>query len=86
MKTVLLYAVSWVGLVVLAIANGAIRENTYGKILSELRAHQLSTVTGLLLFGGFIWLLSGMWPMGSPRQAMVITSHRPPMTDRKSTL
>ncbi len=72
MKTVLLYAAGWLGLAALAIANGAIREKTYGKALSELRAHQLSTVTGMLLFGVFIWLLVEMWPMASPRQAMVI--------------
>jgi hypothetical protein len=35
---------AWPVLCVVAIANGAMRELTYGRRLSELRAHQLSTV------------------------------------------
>ena len=38
-------------MVFIAIINGAIREGWYGKYVSELQAHQISTVTGVLLFG-----------------------------------
>jgi hypothetical protein len=36
---------AWPVLCAVAIANGALRELTYGRHLRELRAHQLSTVT-----------------------------------------
>ena len=46
------YVLAWIPMVFIAIANGAIREGWYGKHVSELQAHQVSTVTGVLLFGG----------------------------------
>ena len=59
-------------MVFIAIANGAIREGWYGKHLSELQAHQLSTATGVLLFGGYIWVLVRIWRPASAGQAMAI--------------
>jgi len=49
MKIVLIYTASWLGMVILAIINGVIRENEYGKFMSELTAHQLSTLAGIIL-------------------------------------
>ena len=72
MKIFLVYIVGWLGLVVLAIVNGVVRERTYGKILRERSAHQLSTLTGIILFGIYIWSLVGIWRMESPGQALVI--------------
>src|SRR5262245_6742437 len=43
------YVLGWVSMVFIAIANGAIREGWYGKHMSELQAHQISTATGVLL-------------------------------------
>jgi hypothetical protein len=37
------YVLAWLPMVFIAIGNGAIREGWYGKYLSELQAHQLST-------------------------------------------
>jgi hypothetical protein len=48
------YVLAWIPMVFIAIANGAIREGWYGKHVSELQAHQISTVTGVLLFGVYI--------------------------------
>jgi hypothetical protein len=59
-------------MVFIAIANGAPRESWYGKYLSELQAHQLSTVTGILLFGVYIWVLIRLWRPASTGQAMTI--------------
>jgi hypothetical protein len=36
-------------MVFIAIANGALREGWYGKHLSELQAHQISTATGVTM-------------------------------------
>lgn len=72
MKTTLIYAVSWLGLVVLAIVNGWIRVRVYGPSLDELTAHQISTLIGIVLFGGYIWLLTGWFAIESIRQAKLI--------------
>ena len=72
MKIVLIYAVSWLGMVILAILNGAIREKAYGQFMRELSAHQLSSFTGLVLFGVYIWVLTGLFRIESSRQALLI--------------
>jgi hypothetical protein len=50
------YLLAWIPMVLIAIANGALRQAWYGKHLGELQAHQVSTVSGVLLFGAYIWL------------------------------
>jgi hypothetical protein len=57
-------------MVVIAIANGALREATYGKQMSELRAHQLSTLSGLVLFTVYIGGVTAIWPLDSSEQAL----------------
>ena len=59
-------------MLIIAIANGALREATFGKVMSELRAHQLSTVIGAALIGAFIWAVIYVWPPSSGRQALLI--------------
>src|SRR5438874_12489942 len=66
------YVLAWIPMVFIAIANGAIREGWYGKHLSELQAHQLSTATGVLLFGVYIWTLIRIWRPASAGQAIAI--------------
>ena len=41
------YFLAWIPMVIIAIANGVLREFTYGEHLTELRAHQVSTVTAI---------------------------------------
>ena len=72
MNILIKYALSWIGLVALAIINGVIREKWYGQFMNELAAHQLSTVIGIALFGFFIWILTGVWRIESARQAYLI--------------
>jgi len=72
MRILLIYAASWLGMAVVAIVNGAIREKVYGPFMGELSAHQLATLIGLLLLGAYIWLLTGVCRIESPRQALVI--------------
>ena len=40
------YFVAWLGLLAVDVANSALRVATYGKTMSELAAHQLSTLIG----------------------------------------
>ena len=66
------YVLAWLLLVMIAMVNGAFREGLYGKYLGELRAHQVSTVSGVLLFGVFIWALVRFRRPESSKQAITI--------------
>ncbi len=66
------YVFAWLPMVVIAIANGALRQAWYGKRLRELRAHQISTASGLLLLGVYIWVIIHLWPPESAKQALVV--------------
>ena len=59
-------------MVFIAILNGIFRESVLAKTLSELRAHQISCLTGVLLFFGYTWLLSIKWPLQSTGQAVSV--------------
>lgn len=66
------YLIAWIPMLIIAIGNGAIRQSVFAKFLPELRAHQLSTLTGALLIGAFIWLVVHIWPPASSHQAITI--------------
>ncbi len=72
MGIMLKYTYAWIGLVIIAILNGAIREKWYRTYMSELTAHQLSTFVGILLFSVYIWILTGIWRIQSSGQALAI--------------
>jgi hypothetical protein len=72
MKIFLIYTAIWLGMVILAIYNGAMREKVYGKFMGELTAHQLSTLAWIILFGVYIWILTGWVRIESSRQALLI--------------
>lgn len=66
------YGLAWLPMVVIAIFNGILREKTYGKSLDESCAHQLSTVTGVLLLGIYIWIVTSLWGFESLTQAVIV--------------
>jgi len=66
------YLLFWPVLAVIAIINGSLRQLTYGRHMAELAAHQLSTVTGIVLTGATVWALNRVWPIGSARAAWII--------------
>lgn len=66
------YLAAWVPMLVIAIGNGAVREGWYGRHLGELRAHQLSTITGIILLGIYIWALLRIWRPASTGQALAV--------------
>ena len=69
---VLKYTIAWIPMVFIAIANGAVRQLGYGKLLNELFAHQVSCLTAILLFLAYTWGLSVYWPLESSKQALTI--------------
>lgn len=66
------YLLLWPGLALLAIANGIVREAGYGRYLSELHAHQVSTLVLAVLLGLTVWLFSWWRAPRSSAQALVI--------------
>ncbi len=72
MKIILIYAACWLGMMVLAILNGIIREKVYGPFMRELFAHQLSTLFILILFSVYLWILTSIWKIESAGQALLI--------------
>jgi len=66
------YLAFWLVLAVIAIANGSLRQFVYGRYVSELAAHQISTLTGILLTGAAGWVMNLLWPIESVRQALTI--------------
>jgi hypothetical protein len=65
------YVIAWVSMLMIAVANSALRQATFAKVMPELRAHQLSTVIGSVLIGLFIWFVIRAWPPSSGRQALL---------------
>ena len=66
------YVLAWIPMLAIAIANGALRQLVFAKSLSEPHAHQLSTITGSIFIGAFIWFVVRKWPPSSERQALSI--------------
>lgn len=66
------YVATWVPMVFIAIANGAVREVWYAKRVSELRAHQISTASGVLLLGVYMWFIVRQWPPESGQVAVAM--------------
>ena len=70
MATMIKYALAWLVMPIIGIINGTIRQYGYRQALGELRAHQVSTVTGIILFGVYIWALTSWWIECRAREAM----------------
>ena len=66
------YILAWIPMLVIAVANGALRQLIFAKVMSEPRAHQLSTIIGSLFMGIVIWLIVHIWPPASGHQALLI--------------
>ncbi len=72
LKITTIYLLAWIGLVFLAIVNGGLRTAGYARCMSDVSAHQLSTLIGLGLFALYLWILSLLFPISSARQALLI--------------
>ena len=69
---VIRYLFLWFALALIGIGNGVLRESTYGNRVPELAAHQISTFTGMLLTGLFVWLVHRRWPIAGVLHAWFI--------------
>ncbi len=59
---------AWLGLAVLGVGNGVAR-GLYEETAGEQLAHQVSTVTLIILIAGYTWLLQRRWPLVSTQTA-----------------
>ncbi len=66
------YFLVWFLIAIVAIANGIVRQSTYGKVLPELTAHQISTVTAIFATGLAVWGVGRLWPIETSSQAWTI--------------
>ncbi len=66
------YIWAWFPMIVIAIANGIFREQFLANHLDELRAHQMSTASMIVLFGLYVWVLFRVWLPTSVNQAVGI--------------
>lgn len=66
------YLIGWLPMVLIAILNGTFREIVYKPSLGDLRAHQLSTVIGIILLGVYIWFLIRRWRLQSSLETLRI--------------
>jgi hypothetical protein len=60
---------AWLVMLVAAVANGALRDLTYGKLLPALVANQISCLIGIVLLGMVIHLYARRSPFVSAREA-----------------
>ena len=66
------YLIAWIVMLLVSVANGALRQFTFGKYLDETSAHQVSTVIGIFLLGIVIRVYVRRYPPDSGRQALLI--------------
>jgi hypothetical protein len=69
---ILIHTLAWIPMVFIAIANGVARDWGYKRYVTELRAHQISTLIGAVLFTIYTWALGRRWPLESSAQAFTI--------------
>ena len=70
MNLIVRAVLAWLPMVVIAVANGVLREAVLTPRLSELRAHQLSSLTLVLLFALYVWGVRPFLRLRSREQAL----------------
>ena len=63
------WTTAWLGGAAIGVANGVVREATYGKRMSDYTAYQLSVLSAIGAFGVYFWQLQRGWPLPDQREA-----------------
>lgn len=66
------YLLTWFVMLLASIANGTLRDFTYGQYMDELTAHQLSTVSSIIILGIIIGLFVRRFQPASATNAISI--------------
>ena len=64
------WLVAWVGGAGIGVANGVAREATYGRLVGERAAHQISGATAIAAFGAWFAALQRRRPLRGTREAL----------------
>jgi hypothetical protein len=72
MRPLATYLAAWLAMLLVSVANGMLRDLTYGQAMDELSAHQLSTASGIVLLGLVMWFCLRRRPPASGRAALAI--------------
>ena len=72
MNIYIIYLFAWFPMLILAILNGILRDLGYKKYIGDLAAHQLSTVSLLILFGIYICLIVKKYTPSSTSQSVLL--------------
>src|SRR3954454_25228695 len=66
------HALGWLVLPALAVANGFVRDTTYGHVMSDDVAHSISVLPLVVLIALWAGFLAQRWPLRSAREATAI--------------
>lgn len=66
------WSAAWLGAVALALSNATVREVAYVDAVGEKAAHQIASISLILLIGAYVALLERRWPIPSAREALAI--------------
>jgi len=66
------YFYAWFGMLLIAFANGTLRQLGYGPFMGELLAHQLSSFTLIIFFVLYFSTLHRRWPVSTEREAWFV--------------
>jgi hypothetical protein len=72
MKALYKHILWWFAFPFLAIFNAIVRELIYKKPLGDLAAHQISTLTGIILFAIVFYLIFKRWKIESVQHTIII--------------
>ena len=72
MKNIYKHILWWFAFPFIAIFNATLRELIYKKPLGDLAAHQISTVTGIIIFAVVFYFIFKKWKIESAKQAILI--------------
>lgn len=71
-KFFLLYFLLWAGMIPVAIGNGVLREKFLNIHLREITAHQISTLTLIVLFTVYVFTVLSIFPLNSLKSSLII--------------
>jgi hypothetical protein len=63
---------AWAGGALIGVANGVLREATYGRVVGQRAGHAASGVTAIAAFAGYFSLLERRWPIPTTGEALAI--------------
>ena len=72
MKTIYKHILWWFSFPLVGILNGVLREATYKKLVGDLPAHQISTGTGIIVFGIIFYFIFRKWKFKSVKHAIFV--------------